>query len=288
MLHAAHAGRDATCMDHFAAQLRRLRSLFDAFLTPEATTAVLPLARPALRFGTEGGVPVQLGGAPLLPPGVPWPRWDGRPLDFLGAIDFARLTCFGEIAGIPSSGKAAFYYASDTPRPWGDAAAQRDGWRVFTGDLRRAAPPPGALTYPRTRLHATPFLSLPSPQEPAVRRIEAAHPGFLPVYEQLHAAWSKHSWPDDMPAHQLGGWPALVQRPLGPDCLYASTGRPLDSLGPPSLTPDERRAVEEWRLLLQLDSDHRLGWYWGDPGRVYFCARPDDDLEQTWLTLQAT
>lgn len=274
-------------MDHFAEQYARLRALFAAFLPPEVTAALLPLARRALRLGAEGGAPVDLGGAPLLPPGEPWPRWNERPLDFLGAIDFADLAPFGEISGIPSSGKAAFYYASDIPRPWGDAAAQRDGWRLFTGDLREAAPPPSALTYPRTRLHATPFLSLPSPKEPTVRRLEATYSGLLPVYEQLHAVWSQHIWPRDMPAHQLGGWPALVQRPLGPDCLYASTGRPLDSVAPPPLRPDEEHAVDEWRLLLQLDSDDRLGWYWGDPGRVYFCSRPDDPLEQTWLTLQA-
>ncbi|TDC74885.1 YwqG family protein [Actinomadura sp. 7K507] len=275
-------------MDHFAAQYGRLRSLFAAFLASETTAALLSLARPALRLGAEGEVPVHLGGLPMLPPGEPWPRWNGRPLDFLGAIDFTDLTRFGEISGLPSTGEAAFYYASEIPRPWGDAAAQRDGWRIFTGDLERATPPPDASTYPRTRLHATPFLSLPSPQEPATRRLEAAWSGFLPVYEQLHAAWSQHNWPGDMPAHQLGGWPSLVQRPIGPDCLYATTGRPLDSLHPPPLSPEEQRAVEEWRLLLQLDSDHRLGWYWGDPGRLYFCARPTDPLEETWLTLQAT
>ncbi|TDC45459.1 DUF1963 domain-containing protein [Actinomadura sp. KC345] len=275
-------------MDHFAAQFERLRSLFAVFLPPETTAAVLALARPSLRLGTVGEVPVHLGGPPMLPPGEPWPRWNGRPLDFLGAIDFSGFACFGEVPGLPSAGKAAFYYASETPRPWGDAAAQREGWRVFTGDLERAAPPAGASTYPQTRLHAAPFLSLPSPQEPAARRLEGACGGFLPVYEQLHAAWSQHAWLGDMPAHQLGGWPSLVQRPIGPDCLYATTGRPLESLDLPPLSLEEQRAVEEWRLLLQLDSDHRLGWYWGDPGRIYFCTRPSEPLEETWLTLQAT
>ncbi|RFS85730.1 DUF1963 domain-containing protein [Actinomadura spongiicola] len=274
-------------MDHLKNQYRRLRSLLTLFLPPEITAVLMPLTRPALRLGAEGQLPVHLGGAPLLPPGEPWPRWNGRLLGFLGAIDFAAIARFGDIPGLPTSGRAAFYYADETPRPWGDAAAQRDGWRVFTGDLTRADPPPGASVYPRTRLYAAPFLSLPSPQERPIRRLEAARSGFLTVYEQLHAVWSQHIWPDDSPAHQLGGWPALVQRPLGPDCLYASTGRPLESLGPPPLTPDEQQAVEEWHLLLQLDSDDRLGWYWGDPGRVYFCARPDDPPEQSWLALQA-
>ncbi|WP_131737997.1 DUF1963 domain-containing protein [Actinomadura roseirufa] len=275
-------------MDHFAAQLRRLRSLFGLFFAPEVTAALLPLTRPALRLGAEGDVSVHLGGTPLLPPGRAWPLWKGRPLDFLGAIDFAGLASLGEIPGLPTAGKAAFYYASEAPRPWGDEAAQRDGWRVFTGYLEPAEAPPGASPFPRCRLGVAPFLSLPSPQEPVARRLELTYSGFLQVYEQLHAAWSQHAWPDDAPVHQLGGWPALVQRPVGPDCLYASSGRTLESLDDVHLSADEQAAVDEWRLLLQLDSDKRLGWHWGDPGRVYFCARERDPLEQSWLTVQAT
>lgn len=274
-------------MDDLIAHFRRLRLLLEAFLSPEITAVLLPLAKPALRLGAGDGVPVHLGGAPLLPPGEMWPEWNGRPLDFLGVIDFADLAGFGKIPGIPATGTTAFYYATEIPRPWGNEPAHRDGWRVFTGTLREATPPPKTTTPPKTTLNATPFLSLPSPQEPAVQRLENIYSGVLPVYVQLHAAWTRHTWPDDTPAHQLGGWPALVQRPLGPDCLYASTGRTLTSLQSPALTPDEQRTVEEWQLLLQLDSDPRLGWYWGDPGRVYFCNRQNTPLEETWLSLQA-
>ncbi|NDU76017.1 DUF1963 domain-containing protein [Actinomadura sp. DSM 109109] len=273
-------------MDHIAAQHRRLQALFDGFLAPEITAALLPLTKPALRLGARGEVPVHLGGPPLLPPGEPWPTWNGRPLDFLGAIDFAGLAGLAKIPVLPEC-SAAFYYASEVPRPWGDEPGERDGWRVLTGDLRPATPPPGALSYPRTALSAAPFLSLPSPQETVVQRLEMVYDGIVPVYEQLHAAWTRHTCPDDAPAHQLGGWPTLVQRPVGPDCLYASTGRILNSLNPPALTPSEQRAVQKWDLLLQLDSDERLGWYWGDPGRIYFCNRRDTPLEQTWLTVQA-
>ncbi|MFD0691275.1 DUF1963 domain-containing protein [Actinomadura fibrosa] len=275
-------------MDHFAAQLQRLRSLFGLFFAPEVTADLLPLARPALRLGLDGEVTVHLGGAPLLPPGEPWPEWNGRPLDFLGAFDFTALSELGEVPGLPATGTAAFYYASEAPRPWGDQVGQRDGWRVFTGRLQPTTAPPGASAYPSCRLGAAPFLSLPSPQEPAVRRLEQHYSGILSVYEQLHVAWSQYAWPDDMPVHQLGGWPALVQRPVGPDCQLASSGRDLGSTTVPALSMDEEAAVAEWRLLLQLDSDQRLGWHWGDPGRVYFCARQNQPLEQTWLTVQAT
>ena len=285
---AVFAVRNPECMDEITVQRQRLRQLFELFLDTEMLGAVLPLARPALRLAAEGGTPVHFGGAPLLPEGEPWPQWGGRPLDFLGVIDFADLPASGDIPGVPATGAAAFYYASEVPRPWGDDADQRDGWRVFTGALERASPPPGAVVFPRTRMHAAPFLSLPSPQEPALHRLETRYPGLLAVYEQLHAVWSRHIRPGGLPAHQLGGWPALVQRPIEPDCLYASTGRALDSVGSPELSPDEARAAQDWRLLLQLDSDERLGWYWGDPGRVYFCGRRDDPLRETWLTVQAS
>src|SRR5690606_9088858 len=148
MLRRTRPAGEAVRMDHFAAQYDKLRSLLSVFLGSGITSALLRLAGPALRLGARGDVPVELGGPPVLPPGEPWPRWNGRPLDFLGAIDFTDLAVFGEIRGVPSSGKAAFYYASDVPRPWGDAIDQREGWRVFTGDLREAVPPPGAVNYP--------------------------------------------------------------------------------------------------------------------------------------------
>ncbi|MFI0450553.1 DUF1963 domain-containing protein [Actinomadura sp. 6N118] len=272
-------------MDHFAAQHQRLRSLFGVFFAPEVTGALLPLARPALRLGPDGDATVLLGGTPLLPPGEEWPTWEGRPLDFMLSVDFAELAKVMDIPGLPKDGQAAFFYASALPRPWGDDRAQRDGWRLFTGDLHDVEPAEGTSSFPMCPLGAAPFLSLPAPQETVVRRLEERYSGVLPVYEQLHAAWLQHVWPDDTPLHQLGGWPVLVQRPLGPDCTYASTGRDLDAM---ALSPEEELAAEnQWQLLLQLDSDRRLGWDWGAPGRVYFCVNSAGRLEDTWLTLQA-
>ncbi|MFI0354022.1 DUF1963 domain-containing protein [Actinomadura sp. 9N407] len=265
-------------MDHFEVQHRRLRSLFGVFFAPEVTGALLPLARPALRLtaGAEGTV--RFGGTPLLPPGESWPSWQGRPLDYLGSVDFGLVP---EVPGLPPKGTAAFYYTAGPPRPWGDDPDHRGAWRVFTGDLQKTDAP----ALPERTLDAEPFLSLPAPQEPLLNRIEGLYSGTLAVYEQLHAAWQQHVWPDATPVHQLGGWPALVQRPVGTDCHRASTGLEGDA----SFTIDEQVAVnEEWRLLLQLDSDDGLGWHWGDPGRLYFCTHLDSAPETAWMTLQAT
>lgn len=270
-------------MDWIVTQRQRLHSLFGVFFAPEVTAAILPLTRPALRLGGPGTA-VRLGGPPLLPPATPWPAWADRPLDFLAVVDFGELAGVLRLPDLPAEGRAAFYYASQTPRPWGEGLAERDGWRVLRGELAEAGPPPGVESVAPVLLGAAPFLSLPAPQEPAIERLESSYSGVLPVYEQLYAAWQQHVWPDE-PVHQVGGWPVLVQRALGPDCLYASTGRDLDSI---DLTDDETAAAaDEWRPVLQLDSDERLGWHWGDQGRIYFCARASAPLDDAWLTLQS-
>jgi hypothetical protein len=253
----------------------------DGAVGPEQT---LDLRRRADQgVGVEPAGMVHLGGTPRLPPGGDWPVWKDRPLDYLGSIDFADLP---RIPGLPATGMYAFYYASDLPRPWGDDPGQRGAWRLLSGGLREVVPPPGVMSYPPCVLRASPFPSLPHPREPLLQRLEHSYPGVLAVYEQLHVVWRHHVWPGDAPVHQIGGWPVLVQRPVGPDCHNASTGRTGDVR---SLRPDEAAAISDrWRLLLQLDSDQRLDWHWGDPGRIYFCTRQDDPIEAAWLTLQAT
>lgn len=52
--------------------------------------------------------------------------------------------------------------------------------------------------------------------------------------------------------------------------------------GDPSGYQDPRRAslesgAADWQLLIQIDSDaDRLGWMWGDMGRLYFWNRRQD------------
>lgn len=268
-------------MDWIRTERRRLHSLFGAYLAPEVSAAIVPLTRPALRLGGQGRA-VRLGGTPLLPPDVPWPRWAGRPLDFLAVVDFTELAAVLLQPDVPRSGRAAFYYASRVPRPWGSRAEERDGWRVFTGDLVETSPPEGVRHTPSCTLEAVPFLSLPAPQEPVMQQVESRHTGILAVYEQLYLAWLQHIWPDD-PVHQIGGWPVSVQRSVTAEAGRASRGHDPD-LPPP---PHDRIGADEWYHLLQLDSDDRLGWHWGEPGRVYFCGRRSAPVEDSWLILQA-
>ena len=291
-------------MDWFITQCDQLRAMFRAFFPATVTDAIMSLARPALRLSSgPAEARSRLGGPPVLPAGTPWPMWGDRPLDFVGVIDFGELASEGWLPELTGVGSTAFYYATGLPRPWGDDPAQTAGWRVLPG----ARVPAGPATLPEVRLGASPFVSLPSPHEPVLEPIGAAAAGFTATYPELYASWARFTW-GDAPRHQTGGWPVVVQRAVWPDCALAAAGHPLDAghplnaMSPLDADPASAEvdveprsrpgAAADWRLLLQLDSDDRLGWRWGERGCVYFSARAADvrsgALDRSWLILQAT
>jgi hypothetical protein len=273
-------------MDWFATQCDQLRAMFGEFFVSRVTETIMSLVRPALRLSSD--LPAErsrLGGPPVLPAGQPWPTWDGRPLDFLGVVDFAELASVLWLPELPGTGTAAFYYVTEMPRPWGDDPTQSDGWRV----LLNADTPvdrPGTSAH---RLGAAPFVSLPSPHEPALWPVAAQVDAFPEVYPQLYESWATFTW-GRAPRHQAGGWPMVVQRALWRDCALAAAGQSPDEQG--LVGADAIQAERDWRLLLQLDSDDRFGWHWGETGFVYFSARAADvrsgALDRSWLILQAT
>lgn len=51
-------------------------------------------------------------------------------------------------------------------------------------------------------------------------------------------------------------------------------------------------SVNDWAVLLQLDSDDETTWMWGDGGKLYFLVRRDragwGRFDQAWAVLHAT
>lgn len=66
------------------------------------------------------------------------------------------------------------------------------------------------------------------------------------------------------------------------DCQWIASGL-FDAKGAP------QSRSEDWRLLLQLDSDNEVGFMWGDTGRIYVWIREQDaragDFSKAWLIL---
>lgn len=73
-------------------------------------------------------------------------------------------------------------------------------------------------------------------------------------------------------------------------CQFASNG-----LADPSSDPAKAKSLasgaNDWRLLLQVDSDQRFGITWGSAGMLYFWIRQQDlasgNFNNCWVVLQS-
>jgi uncharacterized protein YwqG len=110
-------------------------------------------------------------------------------------------------------------------------------------------------------------------------------------YAELHHQLKRAS-SEREPIHRCGGHPQEIQGDMRLQCQLVANGL---YCGNETGYKDPRRAslepgAADWQLLLQFDSDERLGWMWGDAGRVYFWIRRQDlasaDFEGAWAVLQ--
>jgi uncharacterized protein YwqG len=266
-------------------QRAQLVSLATDWLGEQDALRLSALARPALGLVTSaaaGGL-TRLGGAPLLPPGARWPSWRDVPLAFLGVVDLSDLA--GLEPWIPTSGLVNFFYDLEK-QPWGFDPQDSAGWRVIACPARDAVewgPPEGVIPFPSRPVRLEPLLTIPDSEEDALSGIREQDPERL---WEFYEAW-RHRRDPDLPRHQIGGWPELIQPPFWEDCELASNGIYAGD----RLLSQVNAQSASWRLLLQLDSDDSLEWAWCDGGRLYFSLRDSDAaqgrFDRSWLTLQS-
>lgn len=271
---------------------------------PEAAAEfVLNLARPAVRLRhSERPTSSHLGGSARLPPSTEWPRWNGRPLSLVAVLDLSELDRFKIDIRLPTDGLLHFFYDAEEQQAWGFDPSHRGGWRVLLADRNdsvRTPPPDDALVFPSVGLVPQQTLTIPGWEEPAVEPVFPPHRRRLPGDEEqreaffaLEEAWHRVARSDDenIPNHQIGGWPRLVQSSIWRECHVVSHGLPL---GNPQQAADPRVQAlppgeDRWRLLLQLDTDEDVGWMWGDVGTLYFAVRSEPPLRfgETWMIFQ--
>jgi len=133
--------------------------------------------------------------------------------------------------------------------------------------LLRASPPTDASppVFSALGVGFAPDFTIPPFESSFVERLalsEAEQDGYFRLDELIHG-----SAPSDEPVHRVLGYPDQIQDDL----------QVLAELPHSSTAAAER--VEGWRLLLQVDSDPRLGMEIGDGGRLYFMIH-DDDLKR--------
>jgi uncharacterized protein YwqG len=232
----------------------------------------------------------RLGGIPDMPASLEWPRWKDRPLAFLAQIDLGTIAAAGAPDWLPAQGMLFFFYDSEQST-WGFDPTDRDSWAVLyapAGRADRAAIEPDDLDpearFPEVVLDAARGLSLPDPGRFGIEWSDLAEPDWEAV-DALRNGLG--------PAYQIGGYARAVQNDdMERKAQLASNGLYLGNAD--AYESDRARAIDagkdDWRLLLQLDSDDEADMMWGDAGMLYFWIREQDararDFSNVWMILQ--
>jgi uncharacterized protein YwqG len=245
------------------------------------------LRRAAACPDTDAGS--RFGGTALLPGGQAWPATRaGRALSFLAQVSTADIQVPSGVAVLPADTLLAFFYEAGEQQGWGFHPGDRQFSAVIAvpaADAVAAASPAGALAFPAYRMLRRPVTTIPDHGEPSLDELGADYD----VFRRLYAGLDRDDKP---PWHRMFGWPDLVQNPMQLECQLASNGIYLgDGKGyrhprAAELAP----GAEDWVLLLQLDTDDKIGWMWGDTGTIYYWIRRQDLLaarfDQAWMIFQ--
>jgi Domain of unknown function (DUF1963) len=258
------------------------------------------LLRPSFHLraaGDDEPVVGQLGGVPVLPDGLAWPRWKGRgPLTFIAEIDCGQLP--SDALSMPRTGTVSFFcwdgqIDGETPRRGASAnrAAARVVYRPAGTSVSERDPPAGIVPYDLVELTGELFTTGPAWDSPVFR--EAI--GDLGGDQAFMGDWSNgdafrralRELAPRLPDHRLGGHATPIQDAAELDVAHAQL-RGEVPYGDPALHQEALR----WALLAQFDSDHRARMMWGDRGTLYWLIRPSDlaarRFEEASFTWQCT
>lgn len=237
----------------------------------------------------------QIGGLPDLPePGL-WPKYQGRSLSFVAQINLAELPHDDAESDLPRTGMLYFFYDNEQST-WGFDPKDKGSWRVLYAEslpqeLPEATFPddlPALARYRAMVLKAVPDTSIPDPFEDETKSdLSKEQQNLVLDFYGRYAELGP-------PKHQLLGQAMPIQGDMRLECQLASHGL---YCGDPTGYNDPRAreleaGVQDWRLLLQVDSDDDARMRWGDVGRLYFWICAEDLRERrfdaVWMILQCT
>ncbi len=235
----------------------------------------------------------KIGGVPDLPATTMWPEWNGIPQSFIAQIRFDDVHAFDTQNLLPSDGMLWFFYDAKQ-ETYGENPSDSGGWRIFYAEhippLQRI---PAPATLPSTsRFGAcslTYSVEITLDQQP---QLDIPHFDWTEEeqqkYEQLLASFPIEEARTTPPHHRLLGYPDTIQDDMRVQCELVSQG--VTNMDDPRAAALEKSA-NEWQLLLQIDTDERIGMRWASSGMLYVWIKRDDlrshAFEHTWLILQS-
>jgi len=234
----------------------------------------------------------RIGGVPDVPPGFTWPDWKGVPQSFIAQLYLEEVHPYDIHGALPSRGMLWFFYDANQ-ETYGADPADLGGWRVIFSDdyagLQRTAGPVNLPAESQFKACSVSFASeITLSQQP---QFEIADFDWtdeeIQKYETLLATFPD---PDDHTAvhNQLLGNPQTIQDDMRLECQLASHG--VTDMNDPRVA-ELSKGAKEWQLLLQIDTDERIGMRWGDAGMIYFWIIGFDlkahSFDRTWLVSQS-
>ncbi len=225
----------------------------------------------------------KLGGLPDVPAGFEWPQLKGKPLGFIGQLRCADLPVAELGALWPADGLLHFFSHLEGGALAGGHSAEKTPFVVYTEStdgLRPAQLPAGAqetgLILHQFGLELELVPTLPDVLAPETFPLEfnaTEDDAYFRIREELLESVLRGA-----PDHQAGGHSCLIdiQCDIRVEFELSSTSNANPR------TEDAWNAAagraEDWRLLLQVDTDDDLGVMWGNlgVGMAYFGIRADD------------
>ena len=259
----------------------------------ELPALLAAVSRPALRLSkSKDPSPTHLGGVPRLPVDFPWPASGEEPLAFLACIDLADLSALPGVDWLPPEGRLLFFYDTDR-QPWGFDPTERDQWRVLiappASETDVELHPSHVRPYVRQDLALEPIVSYPPVGRPVLGPLALSSEEEKQLLELSVANFGR------APRHQVGGYPVPVHDDdMELECHLASAGVNCGTKDY-AATPRARElahGAEDWRLLLQLDTDHKSRMSWAREGCLYFWVQEAraraGDFSDAWVVFQCT
>ena len=251
--------------------------------------ASVPALHLAARHG--GTSRSKIGGVPDVPDGFEWPSWKGKPLAFLAQIDLSALQALPSLSDLPKTGLLYFfYYRADSTT--GLYPADRGSWRVIyspqSEQMTPAIKPEGLMpdqVFSEKLVDPRPMRSYPDSVRAGID-VTGAEETAAQVEDRLRRE-ATHG----QEQHQVGGFPIPIQDDyMELSCQYASNGFYGGDFSADPKAAELEAGIEDWKLLLQLDSDNETGMMWGDAGFLYFWIRTPDlakkDFSSVWMIYQ--
>ena len=270
------------------AGLSRLEKDIDSIACESIRINTTPIEESTLPVGVS-----KLGGAPDLPSGTVWPEWKNEPQSFIAQIRLDDIRPLNIETPLPSQGMLWFFYDAKQ-ETYGDDPHDRGGWQVLfhesTDNLQRTPAPASLSSTSQFSACSVRF----SQEITLAQQPQLDIPNFdwtqdeQQKYEQLLASFPGSEAHATPPHHRLLGFPDTIQDDMRQQCELVSHGITDDS--DPQATELEKHA-NEWQLLLQIDTDERIGMRWASSGMLYYWITQADmqshTFDATWLVLQS-